>query len=169
MSYDENRISDQIDGGISEREQLLKELAFLKNENERLEASEIKWFERNAQLEGEVSELKTKLSQESFSLQCCAVDKNNLESEHDKLRDDCYQTIEDLRAYNEELRLKLVEAKNCEHDSAKILSLESELLKAKERITELEIFLPRECIAGQSEVKFCHYRQGDGGKCYHCK
>lgn len=28
--------------------------------------------------------------------------------------------------------------------------------------------LPKECIAGYQEVKFCPFRQGDGNQCLHC-
>jgi len=47
--------------------------------------------------------------------------------------------------------------------------LESELLKAKDRITELESNSP-ECVNGYDgeDLKFCDIRNGEGGKCYWC-
>lgn len=53
------------------------------------------------------------------------------------------------------------------------ISLESELSKAREEILALledkRNNLPNDCIAGHDEVKFCHWRQGDGDKCQHCR
>jgi hypothetical protein len=46
------------------------------------------------------------------------------------------------------------------------LTLKSECDELKSKLLD---HLPKDCVMGETEVKFCIYRQGDGNECKHCR
>lgn len=73
---------------------------------------------------------------------------------------------------------KLVEEKDKKLEEQQLKHLiafdlqHKEVLRLKQEVETLKGLahegLPKDCIAGEDEVKFCHWRQGEGNKCIHC-
>jgi hypothetical protein len=128
MSYDENRISDQIDGGLSEREELLNELASLKKLYNDLAESHAKQVIEINRLEEECDNYCTVMIAAAEEI------KRVWQSHCD---DDGYGPQNLLHRLEKGIPAQYgYTAGAFEADENKIKYLESELLKAKERFCQ---------------------------------
>lgn len=139
---------------------------------------------------GNLDEVKAQLSSKEQELEEIKKEKQDWIDEHQDLAQsfvDRGDELASLRAENERLKddinvhVAVIENANLnfkdQQEEIKRLkqsynALDDYFQKTRKRCEDLEAALkenlPEDCVTGQTEVKFCHIRQGDGWKCKHC-